>query len=123
LPGIVALAVPAAYVWSTIEVVGGHAEAAAPVAQLVGVVERISTVVGENEQEDSFGRPEQDSVTNIGAVSEALFCGVTVTLTVPALPAVRVIGSDAGETAVKVNAKFGVELVCACTSAFCEIDV
>ena len=80
--------VEAALVRTTIVLVGGQAEAAAPAAQVAGVVERIWTLSGVKVQEAKSGRPEQESVTNIGAVSEPLFTGVIVVTTFPALPAV-----------------------------------
>ena len=48
--GTTFFAVPLAWVCRTICDVGGQAEAAAPLAQLVGVVERISTDEGEKVQ-------------------------------------------------------------------------
>jgi hypothetical protein len=71
---------------------GGHAEAADPLGQLSGVVERISTFAGVKLQEASSGRPEQESVTNMGAVNVDVNStdGVTATVTVPAWPGVRV---------------------------------
>ena len=49
-------------------------------------------------QEARSGRPEQESVTNIGAVKAVLFSGVTVATTLPALPAVTEIKAGATET-------------------------
>jgi hypothetical protein len=43
----------------------------------------ISTFSGVKVQEDWSGRPEQESVTNRGAVSAELFTGVTETSIVP----------------------------------------
>jgi hypothetical protein len=83
--------------------VGGQADAGEPAAQLAGVVGRISRFSGVKVQEDWSGRPEQESVTNMGAVSVELFSGVTVTITVPAFPAVRVRGSVAGATGATVT--------------------
>jgi hypothetical protein len=64
--------------------VGGQAEAGEPLAQLVGVVGKISTDSGVKVQLDCCGSPEQESVTNMGAVSEELLTGVMVTFSVPA---------------------------------------
>jgi hypothetical protein len=43
----------------------------------------ISTFSGVKMQAASSGRPEQERVTNIGAVSAELFCGITEATTVP----------------------------------------
>jgi hypothetical protein len=55
-----------------------------------------STSDGLKEQEDSSGRPEQESVTNTGDDNVELLAGVTETVTVPESPGVR--ESVAGET-------------------------
>lgn len=86
------------------------------------VVDRSSTEPGVNVQEDSLGNPEQESVTNIGAESEELFSGTTVTAIVPELPAVSVSGKLEGEAAVSESEKFGVELEVAETVAAEEVD-
>jgi hypothetical protein len=69
-----------------------------------------------------LGSPEQDRVTNIGDASAEGFTGVTVTFTVPALPAVSTRGSVEGDTAASVTPKLGVELACACTAAVTEAE-
>ncbi len=92
------------------ELTGGHADAGEPEGQLAGVVGRISTVSGVKVHEASLGRPEHESVTNIGAVSAALSSGTTVTAMVPDWPAVRVRGSEEEATAASVIEKFGVAL-------------
>ncbi len=48
-----------------------------------------------------MGSPEQERVTNMGAVSEELLTGVMVTSAVPAVPCVNVMGKLAGETGVR----------------------
>ncbi len=100
-------AVPAACVCSTIELTGGHAEAGEPAGQLVGVVGRISTLSGLNVHDAWLGRPEHESVTNIGDVSAEGFTGTIVTLIVPALPAVSTRGSADGATGAKRQLKTG----------------
>jgi hypothetical protein len=80
------------------ELVGGQLAGADPVAQLAGVVASISTVSGVNVHDDSLGRPEHERVTNIGAVSVALFSGVTVISAVPVAPGVSVMGKVVGDT-------------------------
>lgn len=92
---------------------GGQAEAAEPVGQVVGVVDDIATLPGVNEQAAWLGRPEQESVTNMGEVSVALPTGVTVTVTVPVVPGVSVMGNVEGETGVRLNWKLGLALVVA----------
>ena len=57
---------------------------------------RISTFSGVKVQAASSGRPEQESVTNMGADSAELFSGVTEAVTVPDWPGVS--ESVAGET-------------------------
>lgn len=76
--------------------------------QLVGVVGRISIFSGVKVQEASCGRPEQDKVTNMGAVRDELFTGVIVTFSDPAWPAFRVNGRVPGEIAAAPMVKFGV---------------
>jgi hypothetical protein len=85
------------------ELMGGQLATGEPAGQLAGVVGRISTVSGENVQDASFGRPEQERVTNIGVVSVALFSGVTVTSAVPEAPSVSTMGKVAGEIGVRVS--------------------
>jgi hypothetical protein len=75
--------------------------------QLAGVVARISTLSGVKVHDVSLGRPEHEIVTNIGAVSEELFSGVTVTSEVPVSPAVSVIGKVVGETGATLRSKPG----------------
>ena len=60
---------------------------------------RISTLSGANEQVELLGNPEQESVTNIGALSDPLFTGVTVTLSEPLCPAVSDSGKVEGDMA------------------------
>ena len=104
------------------ELTGGQADAGDPEAQLAGVVGRISTDSGVKVHEDWLGRPAQESVMNIGAVSDALFSGTTVTAMVPDWPAVTVSGSDDGATAARVKLKFGVELACPLTLLVAEVE-
>ncbi len=82
-----------AWVCMASELVGGQVLAAAPAGQLVVVVGRISNVAGEKAQEDSVGRPAQESVTNMGAVSAELLTGIRVTTTDPDWPGVSVNGN------------------------------
>jgi hypothetical protein len=49
--------------------VGGQTEAGEPLGQLSRVVERISRLSGVALQVAPSGRPEQERVTNIGAVN------------------------------------------------------
>jgi hypothetical protein len=93
------------------ELTGGQLVAGEPVGQLVGVVGKISMLSGVKAQEAKLGSPEQESVTNIGAVKAALSSGVMVTEIVPEVPAEILSGRVEGETAAKLMAKFGVELV------------
>src|ERR1039458_6841735 len=74
------------------ELVGGHAEGSEPLGQLPGVVERISRFSGMALQVAPSGRPEQESVTNIGAVNVEVNSteGATVIVNDPDWPAVRV---------------------------------
>jgi hypothetical protein len=99
------------------ELTGGQLATGEPLGQLAGVVGRISSVSGGKVQEDKLGSPEQDSVTNIGAVSAELSSGVIVTAIVPALPPVRVSGSVEGATGASETAKLGVALVVPVTFA------
>jgi len=62
------------------------------------VAGRISTPAGVKVQDASSGRPEQESVTDIGAVSDVLFSGVIATATVPDWPGVRESEVGATET-------------------------
>jgi hydrogenase maturation factor HypE len=71
---------------------------------------RISMFSGVKVQEDSSGRAEQESVTNMGAVSEAAFTGVTEATSVPVWPGVRVSVTGAMEIP-----KLGTELTSAVT--------
>jgi hypothetical protein len=89
------------------ELVGGQLDAGDPDAQLVGVVARISTLSGVNVHDVSLGRPEQETVTNIGAVSVELFSGVTVMSDVPVWPGVSVMGNVVGETGAILTSKPG----------------
>ena len=93
------------------ELTGGQFDAGEPVVQLTGVVGRISMVSGVKAHEARLGSPEQESVTNIGAVRAELSSGVMVTAIVPEAPAVTVSGSVEGATGASVMAKFGVEVV------------
>ena len=91
------------------ELVGGQEAGGDPAVQLVGVDARISRFSGVKVQADSSGRPEQESVTNMGAVNVALFCGVMVTVAVPEFPGMRVsAGVEAGERLETETAKLGV---------------
>jgi len=104
------------------ELTGGQADGGEPEGQLAGVVGRISSDSGVKVQEARLGSPEQESVTNMGAVRAALSSGTTVTATVPELPFVTVSGSEEGETAASVMAKFGVELAWPLTLLVIEDD-
>jgi len=66
---------------------------------------RISILAGVKVQEDWSGSAEQESVMNIGAVSDEAFSGVMETTTFPALPGVMVSVAGATETV-----KSGVEV-------------
>jgi hypothetical protein len=72
--------------------VGGHEEAGEPLRQLSGVVERISRFSGVELHAAPSGRPEQERVTNMGAVNVEVYStdGTTAMATEPAWPAVRV---------------------------------
>ena len=59
---------------------------------------RISTVCGVKLHEDWSGNPEQERVTNMGAVSETPLTGVTEATTLPDCPAVS--ESVAGATEI-----------------------
>jgi hypothetical protein len=74
------------------ELVGGQAEAGEPLAQISGVVERISRFSGVALQAAPSGRPEQERVTNMGPVSVEVNSmeGTTVMVNDPDWPAVRV---------------------------------
>jgi hypothetical protein len=89
------------------ELVGGQLAGGDPAVQLVGVVARISRLSGVKVHDDSLGRPEQETVTNMGAVSEELFSGVIVTSAVPVWPGVSVIGKVVGETGAMLKSKPG----------------
>jgi hypothetical protein len=71
---------------------GGQEEAGEPLRQLSGVVERISRFSGVATQAAPSGRPEHESVTNIGAVNVDVNStdGTTVMVNDPDWPAVRV---------------------------------
>jgi hypothetical protein len=115
--------VEVAMVCNVMVLVGGQV-ASVDVVQLVAVVDRICTVVGEKAQVVSSGRPEQEGVTVIGALSDELFSGVTVIVIVPAAPAFSVIGNDEGETAVKLSVKLGVVVVeVAATARAAEVEL
>jgi hypothetical protein len=81
--------------------VGGQEEAGEPLRQLSGVVERISRLSGVAAQAAPSGRPEQERVTNMGAVNVEVYStdGATVMVNDPAWPAVsvRVLAVEAGE--------------------------
>ena len=55
----------------------------------VAALGRISILAGVKVQEDWSGRPEQESVTNIGAVRDELFSGVTEAVMKPDVPGVK----------------------------------
>jgi hypothetical protein len=93
-----------------------------PAEQLAGVVGNISTLSGVKVHDAWFGSPEQESVTNMGAVSAALFSGVTVTSSVPAWPGVSIIGNVAGAIGVRVSWKLGAELAVPCVSLTAELE-
>ena len=79
---------------------------------------RISILAGVKVQEDWSGRPEQESVTNMGAVSTELFSGVMEAVTLPEVPGVS--DSVAGATEIW---KSGVVVACAWIDADGETDV
>lgn len=85
--------------------VGGQAEAGEPLGQLSGVVGRISRFSGVALQAAPSGRPEQESVTNIGAVNEEVNSteGTTVMVKEPDWPAVRVRVLAADEEGEKLE--------------------
>jgi hypothetical protein len=85
--------------------VGGHAEGREPLGQLPGVVERISRFSGVALQAAPSGRPEQESVTNMGAVNVEVYStdGATVMVNDPAWPAVRVRVLAAVEAGLKLE--------------------
>ena len=85
-------------VCSSMELTGGQADGGELEGQLAGVVARISTLSGVKVQLASLGRPEHESVTNMGAVRAALSSGITVTAMVPAWPAVSESGRVDGAT-------------------------
>jgi hypothetical protein len=72
--------------------VGGHVEGSDPVGQLSRVVGSNSRFSGVAMQLAPSGSPEQESVTNIGAVSVEVYSndGVIVTVSDPAWPGVSV---------------------------------
>src|SRR5208283_788538 len=117
-----ALAPPTPCVWISIELTGGQLDTGAPAAQLAGVVGRISIDSGVNAHEESEGRPEQESVTNIGEVRAALSSGVMVTARVPAWPAVTLSGSVDGATAASERVKLGVGAATPVTSLDREVE-
>jgi hypothetical protein len=104
------------------ELTGGQLAASEPLGQLAGVVGRISSVSGVKVQEARLGNPEQESVTNMGAVRAELSSGVRVTAMVPELPGASVKGSVEGATAASETAKFGVELVVPVALAVIECE-
>jgi len=71
---------------SSIELTGGQADTGDPEGQLAGVVGRISTDSGVKVHDASLGRPEHESVTNMGDVRAVLSSGTTVTAMVPDPP-------------------------------------
>jgi hypothetical protein len=81
--------------------VGGQAEAGEPLRQLSRVVERISRFSGVALHVAPSGRPEQERVTNMGAVNVEVKStdGTTVMVKDPDWPAVRVrvLAAEAGE--------------------------
>ena len=83
--------------------VGGQEEAGEPLGQLSRVEERISRFSGVALQAAPSGSPEQESVTNIGAVNEEVNSteGTTVMVNDPDWPAVRVRVLVAVEAGVK----------------------
>jgi len=85
--------------------VGGQEEAGEPLGQLSGVVERISRFSGVALQAAPSGSPEQESVTNIGAVNEEVNSteGTTVMVNDPDWPAVRVRVLAVVEDGVKLE--------------------
>jgi hypothetical protein len=85
--------------------VGGQEEAGEPLRQLSGVVERISRFSGVALQEAPSGRPEQERVTNMGAVNVEVYStdGATVMVNDPAWPAVRVRVLAAEEDGLKLE--------------------
>jgi hypothetical protein len=110
--GSVALAVPAACVWSTIELVTP--------SFWLGNISRLS---GEKIQEVWFGNPEQDKVINAGAAPDAGTKddrGVTVIVPVPAWPAVRVFDGERLDT-VTTNEAVHCELTVCDTATEAEL--
>jgi hypothetical protein len=83
------------------ELVGGQMDAAEPLRQLLRVVERISRFSGVALHVAPSGRPEQERVTNMGAVNVEVKStdGTTVMVKDPDWPAVRVrvLAVEAGE--------------------------
>ncbi len=77
----------------------------------------ISIFSGVNVQALWSGRPEQEMVTNIGAVSEAALMGVTETVAEPDCPCLS--ESVAGATDTE---KSGVEPATACTGVTSELE-
>lgn len=104
------------------ELTGGQAAGSEPEGQLVGVVDRISIDSGVKVHDDTLGRPEQESVTNIGEVRAELSSGVMVTAIVPDSPGLRLSGNVEGATAASESAKFGVELVCPVALVKAEVE-
>jgi hypothetical protein len=105
------------------ELTGGQADGGELAGQVAGVVARISTLSGVKVQLASLGRPEHESVTNMGAVRAALSSGMTLTAIVPAWPAVSVSGRVDGATGASESVKLGVELVTAETSLVAEAEL
>ena len=79
---------------------------------------RISMFSGVKVQADWSGRPEQERVTNMGAVSDAAFTGMIEAVVVPDWPAVSVTAAGAMDTV-----KSGVVLTMARTGETCETEV
>jgi hypothetical protein len=105
------------------ELIGGQSAAGEPAEQLVGVEGRISTVSGVKLQDARFGSPEQESVTNMGAVRDALFDGVMVTSAVPEAPCLSTIGNDVGVIGVRLIPKSGVPPLSPVTSLTGEVEI
>jgi hypothetical protein len=85
--------------------VGGQEEAGEPLGQVSGVVERISRFSGVALQAAPSGSPEQERVTNMGAVNMEVYStdGATVMVNDPAWPAVSVRVLAAEEDGLKLE--------------------
>jgi hypothetical protein len=86
--------------------VGGQEEASEPLGQLSGVVERICRFSGVELHVAPSGSPEQERVTNKGAVNVEVYSsdGTTVMVSDPAWPAVSVRVLAAEEDGLKLEA-------------------